>query len=212
MEHSKLDLLINNIKSSEDQINNVIIQYTPFIIKTVSNLKRSYVSVENDDEFSIGLIAFNEAIEKYDLERGAFLPFAKLIIESRIKNEWKRNEKHQHDDIDHQNIISNDDLDLKFEIDQYELELQKFGLDFEILISLQPKHKDTRERAKHIGKLISSNKKIMNLTYDKRRLPVTLVSRTFNFSLKIVKKSKLYILATSIVFYKKYEYIMNWIK
>ena len=44
--------------------NELIEQYKPFVAKTVSGVCKRYIE-ETDDEFSIGLIAFNEAIEKY---------------------------------------------------------------------------------------------------------------------------------------------------
>ncbi len=50
-----------------------------------------YVCTDNDEEFSIALIAFNEAIEKYNEDRGNFWAFAKLVIESRLKNNLRKN-------------------------------------------------------------------------------------------------------------------------
>lgn len=61
-----------------------------FIIRTISNLTGRYVAVENDEEFSIALSAFAEAVEKYDETRGSFLSFARLVIESRLKSYFAR--------------------------------------------------------------------------------------------------------------------------
>ena len=46
--------------------NDFIEQSMPFIIKTTSSFLGRYVCTDNDEEFSIALIAFNEAIEKYN--------------------------------------------------------------------------------------------------------------------------------------------------
>lgn len=56
-------------KGNKDLQNELIQQYKPFIAKTVSSVCKRYID-EKDDEFSIGLIAFNEAIEKYSPEKG----------------------------------------------------------------------------------------------------------------------------------------------
>ncbi|ATA59272.1 RNA polymerase sigma factor SigI [Geobacillus stearothermophilus] len=49
--------------------NELIEQYKPFIAKTASSVCKRFIR-EEDDEASIGLIAFNEAIEKYAPHKG----------------------------------------------------------------------------------------------------------------------------------------------
>ena len=58
----------NKIKNTD--INELIEEYIPFIIKTISKFTNRYVSIENDEEFSIGLFGFYEAIQKYNNDRG----------------------------------------------------------------------------------------------------------------------------------------------
>ena len=72
-------------KIAIENLDQLINQHMAFLIRTVSNFTGKYVSIENDDEFSIALIAFTEAVKKYDEDRGNFLGFAKLVIESRLK-------------------------------------------------------------------------------------------------------------------------------
>ena len=76
-----------------EERNKLIEDYIPFIIKTVSKQLNRYIETENSDEFSIGLIAFNEAIEKYNSDKGIFLKFAELVISNRIKDNLRK--KHQ---------------------------------------------------------------------------------------------------------------------
>lgn len=49
---------------------------------------------EQDDEWSVALIAFNEAIEKYEPGKGRFSSFAELVIKRRLtdelRNEYRR--------------------------------------------------------------------------------------------------------------------------
>lgn len=78
----------------------------PLIIKTVSSITGRYVSVKNDDEFSIALMAFKEAVDKYYENKGIFSSFAKLVISSRVKNHLVReniaklDEDEEYDDHD----------------------------------------------------------------------------------------------------------------
>ena len=68
-----------------ENLNSLIERHMPFLIRTVSNFTGRYVSIENDEEFSIGLLAFAESVKRYEADRGNFLSFAKLVIESRLK-------------------------------------------------------------------------------------------------------------------------------
>lgn len=45
-------------KIALENLDQLINQHMAFLIRTVSNFTGKYVSIENDDEFSIALIAF----------------------------------------------------------------------------------------------------------------------------------------------------------
>lgn len=212
MNASNLDLYINQIKNQADMRNQFIKDYTPFVIKTVSELKHAYVCVRNDDEFSVALIAFNEAIDRYDIEKGHFLSFAKIVIESRLKTYWEKEKHYQHDDISTIEVAAPSDEELRLELIAYQSELDYFGLSFEDLSNHMPKHSDTKETALGIAREIALNTFIMTQVYLKKALPVTLVSKSLKMSLKIVKTNKIFILGTSIIFYKKFDKISDWLK
>ena len=80
---------------SIENIEYLIEKYMAFLIKTVSSFTGRYISIENDEEFEIALLAFTEAIEKYQTEKGVFLAFAKLVIVSRLKNYVEKEKKHE---------------------------------------------------------------------------------------------------------------------
>ena len=123
-----------------DDRNKFIEAHLSFIIKTITKLTNKYVSLENDEEFSIALIAFNEAIDKYNSSRGPFLPFAQLVILSRLKNYFQSENKFvttesidklKDDGIDVESIIENpieDTSVLKDEIDSLKKVVSEFGL------------------------------------------------------------------------------------
>jgi RNA polymerase sigma factor len=211
MDSSSLDLYIDQVKNQIDLRNQFIHDYTPFVIKHVSEIKHAYVCVRNDDEFSIALIAFNEAIDRYEISKGHFLSFARIVIESRLKNYWEKEKHHQHDDISNVEVAAPSDEDLHLELIAYENELSYFGLSFEDLSNHMPKHTDTKEAALNIAQEIALNAFIMTQVYIKKSLPVTLVSKSLKIGLKMIKNNKIFILGTSIIFYKKFDKIENWL-
>ena len=78
---------------SLENLDNLVKQHMAFLIRTVSNFTGRYVSIENDEEFSIALLAFTEAVKRYDKEKGTFLTFAKLVIEKQAENLFDEQEK-----------------------------------------------------------------------------------------------------------------------
>ncbi|KNY29917.1 sigma factor [Pseudobacteroides cellulosolvens] len=71
--------IVKKIQNGDKQLREKFIRdYIPFIIKIISSFySKKLFDVENRDEYSIGLIAFDEAIEKYDTSKNkSFLSFA----------------------------------------------------------------------------------------------------------------------------------------
>lgn len=214
---TELDNKIIQIKSTDnkEQMNRLIEDYQPFVLNVITALKKSYVDVDNDDEFSIGLMAFYEALEKYNEARGDFLSFARLVIQSRIKDYWSH-QKHEYTTNLLENTVIEENFDekllLRKEIEDFEKVLNSFGLSFEQLVDRSPKHIDTQKRAKKIGVQAAAEEDLMTHLYTKKRLPVTQISRRFKVSLVIVKRSKITITSVMIIVKEKFSRIMEWIE
>lgn len=214
--------MIPGEKVSLDNLNDLIEHHMAFLIRTVSHLTGRYVSVENDEEFSIALIAFAEAVKKYDETRGNFLGFAKLVVESRLKTYLGKKKKEssevslevlQESGIDfakEEQIES--EYSLHEEIIQYREELLIFGLTLEHLADHAPKHRDTRKQAVTVAEVASEDKETVAETYRKKRLPIRRVATLAKVTEKIVKGSKEFILAVLIIFVKQFPGLVYWIK
>jgi RNA polymerase sigma factor len=85
--------IIQRIKDGDEELRERFIEdYKPFILGCISRQMNAYVDTQNNEEFSIGLIAFNEAIDRYDRTKGeSFFGFAELVIKSRLIS-YKRKE------------------------------------------------------------------------------------------------------------------------
>lgn len=203
-----------------EHIDELIKSHMAFIIRTTSNFTGRYITIENDDEFSIALLAFKESVEKYDQEKGNFLSFAKLVIESRLLNftqlKQNQNKAISLDELYEQGIEfsqnhSSTSIDLQEEIELFCKELKIFGLTLEKLADAAPKHKDTKERAIDIAEVASDNHEVVTEMYHKRKLPVRHVAKISNVSEKIIKHSKVFILGTMILFIKEFKQLLQWI-
>ena len=206
------DLVSFNKAPTMDR-NDFIEQSMPFIIKTTSSFLGRYVCTDNDEEFSIALIAFNEAIEKYNEDRGNFWSFAKLVIESRLKNYLRKSARIADSSLEELTevgvTVDKTTSDLRDEILAFRKELEQFDITFEILAEKSPKHKDTRDRAIRIGYRVSDDGVIIEKVYEKKRLPIRDISRKFEITEKILKRSKVFILSTAVLFFKKYTNLID---
>lgn len=204
--------------------NEIIKSHIPFIIKSITKITKRYVSIENDEEFSVGILAFNEAINRYTDERGLFLPFAQLVISSRLKTYLQRENKNRMvQSIDSlkeegiqidgilENPINNKDI-LVEKISSLNNDLNEFGFEFEDLIDESPKHKDTRYRSIDLSYKVSKDEELTNFMYMKKRLPIKRISLKYSITEKIIKGSKKFIITVIIIFNKNYRNLILWIK
>ena len=196
---------------SIENVDKLIKGHMPFIVRTLANLTGRYISIENDEVFSIGLSAFAESVERYDKEKGNFLSFARLVIESRVKTYLiKENKKIKVESLEQlmengyevgvvEKSVGGKDA-LQEEVEVYKQELKKFDLTLEILADNAPKHADTKANAVEIGRIAGENKPMVEITYKKRKLPIRAVARLASVTEKVVKKSKIFILSAMLIF------------
>lgn len=61
-----------------------IAEHIPFIVYTTSNILGRYLSVENDEEYSVALEAFNSAIDTYNENQSKFETYATTVIRNKL--------------------------------------------------------------------------------------------------------------------------------
>jgi RNA polymerase sigma factor len=215
----------NKHKEAQTERNNLIHDYMPFIIRVIANQVNRYIEVENSDEFSIGLIAFDEAIEKYDSSRGNFLSFAELVIRNRIKDYCRKKRKEDREVFledclqnsagnfpEAEVQIDEESIYLQEELQRYQAELAKFQITFEDLVRESPKHRDTRDNAVRLSRQISADKPLVEEIYAKRRLPVTKIIFKYQTTLKIIKRSRKFIISMVVIFTGGFSQLKLWVK
>lgn len=204
-------------------INELIEKHMPFIIKSISDVTGRYVSCENDEELSVGLLGFHEAIERYDNEKGHFLSFAKLVIASRIKNYLKGENKYQHSSLeelldkgleikDEYLEQEEDNSILVEEINMLKAEISSFGFTLEDLANEAPKQQATRKNAISLSEEISKDEEFTSFMYLKKRLPIKRIVLKFSVTEKVIKRSKKFIISVVIIIDKNLSALKNWIR
>jgi RNA polymerase sigma factor len=213
--------------------NELIDSFKPFIAKTVSSVCKRYMS-ESDDEFSIGLIAFNEAIDKYSPEKGrSLLAFAETLIKRSvidyIRSESRRrdlafdmysndeNQDHSQLSLDAEKSLQEymelrESEKRKEEIEMFNRKLQEFDVTFQDLVKNSPKHIDARKSAIDIAKTLVADQDLNNQLFATKRLPIKQLEQKVSVSRKTIERNRKYIIAISIIINGDFLYLKDYIK
>jgi RNA polymerase sigma factor len=229
-----LEELAGDIQQGDEQLLNMVINdYKPFIKKTVSSVCKRYI-YESDDEFSIGLIAFHDAIFKYNNERGSsIISFAEVIIKRKVIDYIRKNGKFQDISID-RNLIDDeedspsltieqvvsveeyekqeDSLKRREEIVEFQAQLSNYNLSFIDLVEQSPKHEDARLNAIEIARIVVTSNNLMNYLMEKKRLPIKKLEKQVNVSRKTIERNRKYIIAISLIMVGDYVYLKDYLK
>lgn len=213
--------------------NNLLKKYKPFIKKSVSSVCRRYIR-ETDDEFSIGLIAFNDAIDKFSPDKGnGLLPFADTVIRRRVidyirsqskkMNELSFEIHHVSEDeyiqspLDIEKSIENhqrqlNSENLKDEIIRYTELLKIFHITFDQLVKHTPKHMDARNNAIKIAKTIADEPLMLQYVIDKKKLPIKMMEEKVEVSRKTIERNRIYIIAMVLILTGDYLFLKDYLK
>lgn len=197
----------------------LIIQYRPFIIRAVCHICKSHKDW-NDDEASIGLIAFNEAIDRYHSKQGkTFDNFAFMIIRNRLIDDFRRNGKQ----LKTESIVfQNDDefelssSDISSSMEAYEIEkssdelvhellrydemLQSYGVQLEELEEHSPSHQDTRRQMIRIAKQVVEHSELWESLHRTKQLPIKGLLKFADVSKKTLERNRKYLIALILIF------------
>lgn len=210
-------LTINKIKTGDNELRNDFIdKYKPFILKTISGVTGKYIDPENSDEYSIGLSAFNEAIDCFDESKGVmFFSFCSLVIKRRVSDYIRHNKKHNkvypftyfeeadNNTFEQTHLKAQTDELSAFEFSEetksFEKKLNELGIKFEDLVQSAPKHKDSKALCIRIAKTIADNKESFKKLENSGMIQKTQLVRTLKINKKTIERNRIFIIAAALI-------------
>lgn len=187
-----------------------------------------------DDEMTVAMLAFSEAVSQYDVSKGKFISFAKLIINRRMIDEYRRllrqnpaggrsldeplseEEDNQHPYEVAASIKQYEQevkrSDLQMEIALYEEALQGFNLSFQELVAVSPKQEALKESYRQIALWIVSETEILKQLYKDKKMPITEILVHFDIDRKKLERGRKYILALVVLLDSDLELIKQYIE
>ena len=203
----------------------LIRQYIPFIRAESSKFLGRFCT-DSDDEYSIAMIAFHEAIEGYSRERGAFLKYAALLIRSRLTDYSRREKRHQGvlsldepgeadektlleqvaDSRDHYEESHNLEA-TRQEIAELAGVLQEFGVSFADIADHSPRQERTKSECLAAVYYAMENRSLLEELLRTKKLPLSELVRGAGCDRKTLERHRKYVLAMLVIQTNGYEII-----
>lgn len=233
--YAALNELVLKAKNGDERVmNDLLIEFTPFMKKTASFVCKRSID-EHDDEFSIAMSGFHEAVLQFNpAEDSSLTTFSHLIIKRRLIDYFRK--EATRNDVIHllKDVNETSDLDVqqyvfdrssivsyskeqqaeerREEIIEYTKLLKNYGLSFQELAMSSPKHTDSRKTAIHIAQIIAETPEFYHYLIANKKLPVKELESTVEVSRKTIERQRKYIIAVVLLLNSHFVYIKEYIK
>jgi len=214
----EIDEIVIKAQSDKDLLEKLIIENEFFIIRTTSKVLDKYINKSND-EWSIALNAFNEAVNSYKMDKGSFYSFAELVIKRRIIDYLRKESKRSHEILvdsyefqgndEEDNIIIKKEVitkishspnnDIKLEIEGATEDLKSYGFSFYDLIEVSPKAEKTKVACKKAVIYILENEILHKELIENKKLPLKIIEKNLKVPRKILERHRKYIIAAVVI-------------
>lgn len=216
-DHTIEDTLLLAQKGDLPSRETIIEHHRDFITKVSSKICNRYLTWDNDDELSIALIAFNEAIDHYNPGEGVvFHSFARRVIHNRLVDYFRKESKHRHIPLlteDDDEEFSTYDVEYSYNqyqekqqqenfeevVDRYISELANYGVTLDDLVKVSPKHRDSKETLMTVARLLSSEVLLMEYLTKQKMLPIKELELLTGVKRKVLERGRKYLIALTII-------------
>lgn len=221
--------------------NKFIQQNRAFILNCASSVCHRQIT-DSEDEWSIALSAFNEAIDSFYPEQGDFYSLAGTIIKRRLIDEFRRQSRYQNEimvepQVFDGNIDEEDAGALQLEtagksseltvteaeeaenissaaaeIADMQDVLRAYGFSFYDLASCSPKAEKTRRLCAHAIRHLLENPDLMASMHRTHSLPASQIMKLEKIPPKILERHRRYIIASAEILTGDYPILSSYLR
>jgi RNA polymerase sigma factor len=202
-----------------------------FIFGCVFKTTKRFIT-KSDDEWSIALIAFSDAVKTYSSDKGRFLPFAERIIKNRLIDFYRSEQKHkveysvnpsifncEPDDDEElsikiaitEKLVTHEDNLIKYEIEDITKVFKEYGFSFYDLAECSPKSKKTKEACRQAVLYILDNQILISEIKASKQLPIKIIQNYTNLPRKLIENHRRYIIAAMEILSGEYPYLAEYV-
>jgi len=230
-EHS-IAAQVRAAKTDPEAADALIGQYMGFIRSETVKFTRAAPESGREDELSIAMLAFYEAILHYEKSRGAFLPYAGRAIRSRLIDHYRAEKRHGKVISLHASPGEDGDRpmeetlpDTRDEIGAYETrtasqqeirefgeQLGRFGISFSDVADNCPKQQRTLDACRKALEYAKENPELLEDLLKMKRLPIGQLAMGSGGERKTLERHRKYMVALLLIYTNGYEIIRGHLK
>lgn len=209
-----------------DEADNLIRDYFPFIKHETAKAIGRIPIEGKDDELSIALMGFHEAIEEYKTDKGAFLNFAAVVMRRRIfdflrrENQTKSNVSWELLETDDkqcnikQTTVEDsveDSAAMKWEIIQLTKELNRLGITISDVADNCPRYEKAITGCRQAVNYLIDNPRYLSEVIESGKLPVNIITEATSVKRKTLERHRKYLIALAVIYFKKYDCMIEYL-
>ena len=229
----ELDHMVICAKTDQSVLEELIRKNEFYILKNASRVTGRYIT-KSDDEWSIALLAYNQAIQSYELNKGSFLGFAELVIRRRLIDYIRSQGRYISEisvdpilfDTEPEEEDENPSLrlavaeqisrqetgDLKLEIAAANIVFADYGFTFFDLSGCSPQAKKTKAACAKAVNYLLHNPLLVTDLKNSKQLPIKTVEKNTKVPRKILERHRKYIIAAIELLSGEYPQLADYLK
>ena len=210
-------------KTDESAFEELVKEFGVHLRQTAYRTVGRYID-ESDDEWSVVLLAFHEAVQRYEPDKGTFTAFADMVVKRRLIDEIRRQARrrdeisvdiantHEYLKADTADWQKERQRDIKMEIEALTEVLEKYDISFSDLADCSPKAGRTRKHCGRVINLLAENEELRKSMRTAGRLPVKKICEIGNIPPKILERHRKYIMIAVEITVGDYPHLNEYIK
>jgi len=200
------------------------------ILSTAAVVCRKYIT-KNDDEWTVALLSFSKAIDRYTGSKGDFLPFAKKVIRNGLVDYYRKNTGKEiaaspyvlqgtaqpQEDVYHvypvivQKSMDRTGDDIREEITQISAELQQHDISFFALAQQSPRQKKTKAECARAIQTVTGHEDRCRELRRTGKLPIRQIEEESGVSRKTLDRYRKYLIMAILVLSGDYPYLSEYL-
>lgn len=224
--HHHIISMVHAAKQDMRAADQLISDYMSFIRSETAKFLRRPPIEELDDELSIAMIAFHEAIQSYSALRGAFLSYAAMLIRSRLIDYQRRERRHMGhasldaplgdsdttvldivpDPADHSESIVLREA-TRTELKELSAQMDAFGVSLTDVAKNSPRQKRTLLACRKALQYALAHPELLEELLRTKRLPMAALSKGSGVERKTLERHRKYMIALLLIQTNGYEII-----
>ena len=214
---------VQSAKTDSEAADALIRQYMGFIRSETVKFLHTAPENGHEDELSIAMLAFYEAVLAYERNRGAFLPYAARAIKNRLIDHYRTEKRHGNvislhtplggeedggelldtipDTVDHAEDYAVRTASRR-EIQEFSEKLAQFGLTFSDVADNCPRQERTFAACRRVLDFARTQPELLKRVEDTGKLPMGELSAGSGTDRKTMERHRKYLVAILLAFYE----------